>query len=322
MKIFSELYGTYFRIITHVLSEHSMTESELRKLIAEEGFGETGLFLDKKLIPQEDGSDWGLLSRDKAGVLHPVTVIEPPKVLTTLQKRWLRTQLDDPRAWLFLDDRELALLWERLGEIPPLYSAEDMRCPDRYSDGDPYTDPVYRRNFRMVLKALKAEELICIRFISRYGKVIEGDFLPCKLEYSKKDDKFRVHCTSVRHGTSVINLARVEEVSKSSSKAKPAALDESTLRCSEPLEITVKNERGADERFLMEFAAYEKRTERSEEGTVKVRLWYDRNDETELLIRLLGYGPTLEITGPLHMRAKARERVMRQFGLMMNKGEQ
>jgi hypothetical protein len=85
------------------------------------------------------------------------------------------------------------------------------------------------------------------------------------------------------------------------------------MRCKEPVEVRVQPERNAVERFLMEFASYEKRVERdSETGCITVKLWYDRQDETELLIQLLGFGPVLEILSPTDFRAKAAERIRRQ----------
>ncbi len=70
----------------------------------------------------------------------------------------------------------------------------------------------------------------------------------------------------------------------------------------------------------MEFAAYEKRTEREEgSDTVTVRLWYDKKDETDLLIRLLSYGPVLEIADPPDIRAKAADRVRRQYRMLHEK---
>lgn len=318
MRIFSELYGAYFRITAKVLSEHALTDDEVRSIVAEEGFRDTGLFLTKKLLPQKDDSDWGLLSRDKAGILHPVTISEPPHVLTKLQKRWLRSKLDDPRICLFLNDKELAALCERVADVEPLYSPEMIRYVDRFSDGDSFTDPEYRRNFRVILSALKKQCAVRIEFVSSRGKRIVGNFLPCKLEYSQRDDKFRVFCSSVMKGGTVINLGRVKSaVLLPHGKEKLREMNMKELRCDEPLQIAVSSERRADERFLMEFAAYEKRTER-EEGSkvVKVKLWYDKNDETEILIRLLSYGPTLEIVGPPDMRRKAAERVHRQYKLM------
>ena len=67
----------------------------------------------------------------------------------------------------------------------------------------------------------------------------------------------------------------------------------------------------------MEFAPYEKRAEFdliSRKCTIK--LWYDYQEETELLIRLLGFGSVLEIVSPPDFRRKARERITRQYQLL------
>ena len=316
MKIFNEVYGTYYRIVSQILTEHAMTDKEVREIVAREGFRDSGLFLTKKLLPQTDSSDWGLLTRDKAGILHPVTVSEPPHILTALQKRWLRSKLDDPRICLFLDDAELAALCRRVADVAPLYRTDAVRYVDRYCDGDPFSDPDYRRNFRSVLAAVKEHRVIEIEFKSRYGKMIAGRYLPRRIEYSQRDDKFRVFCTGRKRGTTVINLARICSVHDTRIHEEPSEEpDTENLRYSEPLVVSVSSERGADERFLMEFAAYEKRTER-EKDRVTVRLWYDKNDETDLLIRLLSYGPVLEILAPQDLRQKAAERIRRQYELL------
>jgi predicted DNA-binding transcriptional regulator YafY len=81
--------------------------------------------------------------------------------------------------------------------------------------------------------------------------------------------------------------------------------------------IRVTDERRGFERFMNEFASLEKHTEtNTETGEHIVKLWYDKNDETELLIQLLSFGPVIEILSPPPLREKARERISRQFALL------
>ncbi len=56
MTIFSEVYGTYFRIAAAVLSKDRITESEIYDIINKEGFRDSALFLPQKLIPRTDGT--------------------------------------------------------------------------------------------------------------------------------------------------------------------------------------------------------------------------------------------------------------------------
>lgn len=124
MTFFHEMYGRYFRIVSVLLRRESCTEAEIRALIVAEGFGESVLFLPQKLIPQADGSDWGLLRRTANGRLEPVTRHLPMMPVTAVQKRWLRAKLNDPRLRLFLDDTAFAALSETLRDVPPLYLPE------------------------------------------------------------------------------------------------------------------------------------------------------------------------------------------------------
>lgn len=91
----------------------------------------------------------------------------------------------------------------------------------------------------------------------------------------------------------------------------------SSRKCSLPAVIKVTTERNGVERFMMEFASYEKHTVRNlETGQYMVELWYDEQDETELLIRLLSFGPVIEILGPPHLRKLAGARIKRQVELL------
>lgn len=324
MTIFSEIYGVYFRIAARVLAKGKITENEIYEIIQKEGFRESSLFLPQKLIPRGDGADWGLLRRDKDGGLCAVTDNPPVFVLTELQKRWLKAKLEDPKTGLFMEDREIERLKNELKDIKPLYKREFFRFTDMFSDGDDFSDENYRNNFRIILGAVKEKEILEIQFVSGHGQRIREKFLPLKIEYSQKNDKFRMYCYRVKNnaacGGGVVNIGRIEEIKKTGVFFKSTvSLDRffKQRRAKEPVTVRVTNSRNGIERFLAEFASYEKQTERElKTGNVTVKLYYDIQDETELLIRLLSFGPVLEIMGPDRFRKMAAERVRRQRELL------
>ena len=49
-----------------------------------------------------------------------------------------------------------------------------------------------------------------------------------------------------------------------------------------------------------------------------MRLWYQQDDEAEVLIRLLGFGPVVRVLGPEPFAALMRARVARQAALLDN----
>ncbi len=208
--------------------------------------------------------------------------------------------------------------------MKPLYQTAHFRYTDRFSDGDDYTSEVYRENFRKILSAVKSQEILEISFTSGHGQRIRRKFLPLKIEYSPKNDKFRVYCQLIKYGkisdSGIINIGRIQEINGTEHFCTiPVNMDKyfAERKCTEPVTVRVTTERNAVERFFMEFAPYEKHSERDlVTGSCIVRLWYDRQDETELLIRLLSFGPVIEILGPPDFRKKVTERVMKQAELL------
>ena len=196
--LFSEIYGSYFNVVAAVLAEAAegcLTEGCLTELVQEKAFAESVLTIPAAL----KSGDWPLLDKNLAPVLRH----KPTMPLTTLQKRWLKALLLDPRIALFAPDAG------GLEDVEPLYTPETFVWFDQYADGDPYGDEGYVRCFRTVLQAVREKRRLKIRFHSRTGARHWITCIPYRLEYSAKDDKFRLLAADTRRD-SVINLARVE----------------------------------------------------------------------------------------------------------------
>lgn len=325
INIFSELYGAYYRTAAKILAREEITESDIYNTISEEAFADSALFIPQKLIPKNGSSDWGLLSANDGKSFVSVLTNKPRSIITELQKRWLKAQLSDPKFRLFLAEGTAEKLDKRLENIKPLFDISMFRSTDVFSDGDPYTDENYIRNFRTIVNAIEAKEVLDIEFLSGRNERKHGHFLPLKLEYSRKNDKFRIYCAAYRDrhwSNGLINLGRVVSVTSTKHKAEyetDMAEYFSQRKCAEPVTVEVTPERNGVERFMMEFATYEKYTERDlETGICTVKLWYDKADETELLIRLLSFGPVIEIKSPQSFRKLAAERIHKQNELIKN----
>ncbi|MBR4626283.1 MAG: WYL domain-containing protein [Ruminococcus sp.] len=327
MNIFSEIYGTYFRIAAKLLENEVTDEKTVRETVQREGFRDSVLFLPQKLIPGSE--DWGLFSRGADGKLRRITKNAPVRVLTKLQKMWLRAKLSDPRIRLFMDGEALVRLDERLADVTPLYKKEQFGFTDRFSDSDDYSSEDYIRNFRTALEAVRHRRIVFIEFVSGHGKHMSGKFVLLKLEYSPKNDKFRAYCYLLRNdrikSSGVINIGRITSIVDTGRTFRtPVSVDGYFLsrKCSSPALIRVTTERNGVERFMLEFASYEKHTVRDlATGEYKVEIWYDEQDETELLIQLLSFGPVIEILGPAHLREQAKMRVKRQAELLAENGD-
>lgn len=323
MNIFSEIYGTYFRIAAKLLENERTDEKTVHETVMSEGFRDSILFLPQKLIPGSE--DWGLFRRTDDGSLERITKKEPVKILTGLQKSWLKAKLSDPRIRLFMDDETVSRLDGKLSEVQPLYCGSHFRFTDRFADHDDYSNEEYISNFRKVLDAVKNRKIVEVSYVSGHGRHMRAKLVMLKIEYSPKNDKFRVYCYLLKNdkikSSGIINVGRIENITDTGRRFRtPVSMEHyySDRKCKSPAVIRVTTERNGVERFMLEFASYEKHTVHDlESGEYTVRLWYDEYDETELLIRLLSFGPVIEILGPEKLRNQARERVRRQYNRLL-----
>ena len=78
------------------------------------------------------------------------------------------------------------------------------------------------------------------------------------------------------------------------------------------LTLQIRNERNTLERCLLHFAHFKKRVERIDRLRYILYLSYDREDETEVLIRILSFGPFVEVLGPATLREQIITRLKSQ----------
>ena len=130
---------------------------------------------------------------------------------------------------------------------------------------------------------------------------------PHHLEYSEKDDCFRLIASGLRRSW-VIRLSRVLDCSiVENSRALPPRPNKS-----ETLVFELEDKRHALERVLLHFSHLEKETKRLDETHYRVTLQYDRADETEMVIRILSFGPVIRVLEPARFIGLLRERIERQ----------
>ena len=293
--LFSEIYGSYFNVIAAVLAEASegcLTERRISELVQEKAFAESALSIPAALKQEA----WPLLDQDMNTVIRH----SPTMPLTTLQKRWLKALLQDPRIALFNPDTT------GLDDVEPLYKPDTFVFFDQYADGDPYEDENYMACFRTVLQSIREKRMLRIRFRGHTGIRHSLVCIPYRLEYSAKDDKFRLQSLGKRN-MHTINMARVRSCELLDTyDPKSITLPHENY---EELVILLHDERNGLERVLLHFSHFEKETQKLDDRLYQIKLRYDKDDETELLIRVLSFGPVLEVIEPSTFVALMRKRI-------------
>lgn len=315
MELFSEIHNCYYQVLRHLLcSQDAVTIQDMSERIRREGFEESLL----AIIPKIESGTWHLFEREGS---HFLSRISPDFLtpLTELEKRYLKALLADPRIGLFLSREQWETLDAMLSDISPLWRPDQFYYYDRFADGDPYTDDSYRNNFRTLLAAQKNKQYVDLDYTSPRGTRVHHYYVPARLEYSVKNDKFRVLALErTRHRNlklEILNVARIDHVHLTDETLSADVDLNSLIQKSyykEPLRIRIVNKRNALERAMLHFANYEKNTVKIDEDTYECVIYYNQSMETELLIEVLSFGPMLTVIGNDRFLNSLKMRLERQ----------
>ena len=280
--IFSELYSAYYNTVAEIISrliDGERDERELQKIVSERAFGES----ITTILPSLKSGKWQLLRPDMSTVLKH----KPTVPLTNLQKSWLKAISLDPRVRLF------GVEFKGLDDVEPLFTPDDYYIYDKYCDGDDFSDAGYIERFRIILSAVRDGVPLKVNLTNRSGKEMYAKVMPLRLEYSEKDDKFRLITDGCKY-LHTINLSKIKSVKYCGDTFKhidrEVRYDTVTLR--------IKDERNALERCMLHFAHFEKRAEKVGKGEYLLHVKFDHKDESEIVIRVLSFGPRVKAEAP------------------------
>ena len=309
--LFSEIYSAYYNTVASIIScsQQGKLDSDLLfKIVKESAFPESFMTIGSAL---ETGK-WPLIKKDYSTNIQNI----PTMPLSVLQKRWLKALCNDKRIRLFVSDEVLERLKNQLQDVEALFNENDYYLYDKYSDGDPYDDSEYIKNFRTVLEAIHQKKKISVEYTGRFGQQKRFICAPCKIEYSEKDDKFRI-ISKVRNRHSILNIARINSC-ELIENANSEDLSEEDLPDNRRTSVTLEiyDERKAMERVMLAFAHFEKNAVQISDDVYQLTLNYDSFDETELVVRVLSFGPMVKVIEPQRFVDLVKERIERQIVLM------
>lgn len=315
MNLFSEIYNCYYQVMKNILeSSSALTLDQLKTNITEKGYEESLLYL----IPKLTSGEWDLLKQDGSMFLSKLTG-EFYVPLTKLQQAYIKTILQDERIQLFLDPEEIKKLNNLFTDSTVLWNKEDFYYYDRFSDQDNFTAPDYQKNFRTLVTAILKKQYADISYESESNHRVHHHYLPCRMEYSIKNNKFRLIAIkhSKRRGdhVEILNLGRIKEVSLLPKKSDELPDINKIIHDSyykEPVQLLIHNRRNALERTMLQFANYEKNTTKVDTNTYECLIYYNQRMETELLIEVLSFGPMIQVMGNERFLGQLKARLRTQ----------
>lgn len=295
MKLFNEYSNMLFGISGYILYL-----AELRKVttqdVADMIIAVSSVFTEEEITEFLASKSNKLLRDDGTTVLKN----HPTMPLTTLQKRWLKAISLDPRFKLFGEELE------GLDDVEPLYTAKEYEIYDKFNDGDPYEKEAYIKNFMTVVKAIKEGTTLNISVRTRSGHRRKVLMLPSKIEYSDKDDKFRVLGSGDK-----VNMKNIITAEKSEKKISHASDDDYVVR--NIVEFRLINPDIDD--MMNYFSHFEKEVRKISDTDYDVKIFYQQDDETEIMVRLFAFGPAIQVLGPSSFREAMKSRISKQMRL-------
>lgn len=324
--IFHEVYGVYYRTVGRIINsilecknsnkDFDVSSQDIMDIIAETAFkeslGENSPSSNLLATAIDYNKYAGIIDgKFKNGkVVYDSSLKHPAKTpMTLLEKRWLKTISDDPRVKLF------SCKFPDLSGIEPLYNKEDIHYTGQYFLGDDYNSEEYILIFKTVFNAIKEKCFLKINYASLHEGLISGVVEPQRLQYSIKEDRFRL--IALMDGIlRTFNLSRMQSCEL---EEKVVVVSPQQYPDVDYIEVIISNNRSAIERFLLYFSNYERRTTKLENGFFKVKITFPKQDETEVLVNALSFIPMVKIVAPEEMKEKFLERIEKQKELLKNK---
>lgn len=323
MSIYNEIYGLYYFMLDVILkkaSEGPISMTEINQIVSEYGFSESPIYFTPDVVSKEG---YNLLRKCDRGYISALKT-SPKEFITNMQKSFIKSMLMDKKIHLFLEKEMIDELNGILKDEEPLFNVEDVLLTETAMDSDDYLDERYINNFKTILNAIRNRNALRIVFDTSKGLRKTMKIIPYKLEYGVRDDKFRICGVSIFYEKSKsyvkINLGRILSIT-TLKQSFDIDFEEfiAQKRKAEPIEIEVSNFRNGIERVFIGLSNYERISSYDEEtGKSTIKIYYGEDDEQELLILLLSYGPAIRVLGPSEFRDKFICRIKRQLG-MINK---
>ena len=310
--LFSPLYSTYYFAIRNILETYIRSKKQplsneiIAKLIEASAYIEAPGELADLIFNRSETTT--IFRESKDGVSSPINHI-PDFPLTTIELRFIAAILKDNRIKMFMSPEVIEGLQEALKDVKPLWETDDIKYFDQNKDGDDFDNKNYVILFQTILNAINHKK--SIRLI--YGrKNISDIFTPTHLDYSQKDNAFRLFVKELKYPINLENIKSVEITEE-----KPVKGEASTAYKSLKVEIYDDTSRQYHfNRAIRTFSYFKKTCKKTDkENTYELTVDYDTSDVSEIVIKILMFGPNMKVLEPREVIEKVTSKILRQKNL-------
>lgn len=242
--------------------------------------------------------------------------------LSKIEIRWLKTIIDNSRERLgqFMSEEEIKVIDEVLGEYCPNLSPLPMEKIVFYDRFHFENQNLKRESdvIKTLLDCIYNQHTVQIKYLTMKNCVKTGEFKPIVLEFSKRNNRFQGYFQDCKsNDIYIMNISRIETaielLNEYDFNEAEQVLIEYRKNNTTSVEIEFYNERNVADRILTEFAPWKKQCSYdSETQLFKLTIFYQKQDELDIVVRLMGYGSQLRYVDKEHP-------VLKEISLRMHK---
>lgn len=232
--------------------------------------------------------------------------------LTTLEVRWLKTIIYDTDMHYFLNKEQIMFISSFLDDAYPDVKSlqiENLVFYDRYmvNQSEKKAERSYIQTF---VKAITNKKLIIVTYITNAGNKICKKFKPIVIEYSKRNNKFQVQLKAYDNNKFYsVNLSQISCVKLEEEEFDYIqVLNDYELYCQDnerQVVIQFYEVRNMTDRILTEFSPWRKYCVYDPIKKVyTLTLYYHKNEELDMVVRLMGYGGNIHFVDREHSIAR------------------
>lgn len=334
MELFDEVKNRYFHIVLRALSEcgSGLSKKDIISILEEEEFEERAVGRDFQsfqgllLNQYEPGDNYNLL-KEEGKLFYPVMSEKGkntvPVRFTALEKVWLKALAEEPSAAMVLSKETLQKLRETLKEVDTPISGEVIELTNKSLLPEPTNLKQYEDNFKIILKAIVEEKAISYCNTDRAGNEYCGMLaLPIRLEYSIKDNRFRVSLFCLKNHRPIVanvgtmsSIEIMENCEISVTREEVLKLLHKNRYSKEPIVLEVTDKKSAMERCFMSFSELERSSRCLEQDKYEIKLNYYTFEEEDIIRKILALGPYVKVLSPQRIIDEIVKRIKKAIEL-------
>ena len=318
MELFNKYKNKDFYYITNIINKINKYNEIVKEKELQKYFDETCTFKEMQENICNPEYIYKIFNVDNDESIKPLYKNIINIRLSYPEKAWLYSIISDPKAKLFLDNKQIEFLKKLLEDTHnkpyPLSNNDVHICWLNNKPPYEYTDE-QRLFFKMIMQAVKEQKYIILTNNADNGMIYkDSKLIPYKIEYNNKHDTFSITCyndisneiirifftniTKLKTGEKVPNYLKIKTRIRHELENK---------RTTTPVIIQINDENNALQRSAYIFAHYERMIYKENDNLYMKIYYYKEFQQEDIIQGILQLGMFVKLISPDNLVNKIKE---------------